>query len=80
VDLGLLGRAVGMFATNIDDILVLALFFGQAADHRAAVARVVAGQYLGFAAILALSIAGAPGAELLPGAAIPYLARVSWIV
>jgi cadmium resistance protein CadD (predicted permease) len=33
-----------MFAvTNIDDLLVLALFFGQAAGHRAGVFRVLAG-------------------------------------
>ena len=69
-----IGRAIGMFAvTNIDDILVLALFFGQAAGRRHAIIRVVAGQYLGFAAILALSIAGALGAGLLPESVIPYL-------
>jgi cadmium resistance protein CadD (predicted permease) len=65
-----LGQAMGMFAvTNIDDIVVLALFFGQ----QAGVARVVAGQYLGFAAILAASILGALGTGLLPESAIPYL-------
>jgi cadmium resistance protein CadD (predicted permease) len=74
VELGLIGEAVGMFAiTNIDDMLVLALFFGQAADHRGAEVRVVAGQYLGFVAILAASIVGALGAGLLPEAVTPYL-------
>ncbi|XVV06681.1 cadmium resistance transporter [Actinosynnema sp. CA-248983] len=75
MDLGLLGRAVGMFAvTNIDDILILALFFGQAAAAgRAGAARVVAGQYLGFAAILVAAVVGALGAGLLPESAIPYL-------
>ncbi|WP_158852088.1 cadmium resistance transporter [Saccharothrix deserti] len=75
MDLGLLGQAVGMFAvTNIDDILILALFFGQAAGAgRAGVVRVVAGQYLGFLAILAASVVGALGAGLLPESAIPYL-------
>ncbi|WP_436499657.1 cadmium resistance transporter [Actinokineospora sp. HUAS TT18] len=73
--LGLLGQAVGMFAvTNIDDILILALFFGQAARNgRAGVMRVVLGQYLGFVAILAASTVGALGVGLLPESAIPYL-------
>ncbi|NMH78136.1 cadmium transporter [Pseudonocardia xinjiangensis] len=72
--LGLVGQAAGMFAvTNIDDVLVLALFFGRAAGHRGGATRVVIGQYLGFAAILAVSIVGALGAGLLPDAVIPYL-------
>jgi cadmium resistance protein CadD (predicted permease) len=75
VDLRLVGQAVGMFAvTNIDDILILALFFGQAARAgRAGAARVVAGQYLGFLAILAAAVVGALGTGLLPESAIPYL-------
>lgn len=72
--LGLLVQAVGMFVvTNIDDMLVLALFFGQAGDSRAAVIHVVAGQYLGFAAILGASTVGALGAGLLPESTIAYL-------
>ncbi|MDT7697114.1 MAG: hypothetical protein QOI75_6481, partial [Pseudonocardiales bacterium] len=72
--LGLVARAAGMFAvTNIDDILVLALFFGRCAGHRGAAVRVVIGQYLGFAAILVASLAGALGAGLLPRPAIAYL-------
>ena len=58
--------------TNVDDLLILALYFGQATDRRG-VARVVAGQYLGFAAILAASVVGALGAGLLPEAVLPYL-------
>jgi cadmium resistance protein CadD (predicted permease) len=70
----MLGRAVGIFVvTNIDDILVLALFFGQAAGSRRGVVRVVVGQYLGFVVILGASIVGALGAGLLPESAIPYL-------
>jgi cadmium resistance protein CadD (predicted permease) len=73
VELALVGQAVGMFAvTNVDDIVILALFFGQAAADRGAVMRVVAGQYLGFAAILAVSIVGALGVGLLPDTVIPY--------
>ncbi|MFD5721580.1 hypothetical protein [Streptomyces sp. NPDC127036] len=34
MDLGIIGQAAGVFAvTNIDDILILALFFAQGADH-----------------------------------------------
>jgi cadmium resistance protein CadD (predicted permease) len=74
VKLGLVGQAIGMFAvTNVDDIVILALFFGQASGDRGAAARVVAGQYLGFAAILAASIVGALGVGLLPDTVIPYL-------
>jgi cadmium resistance protein CadD (predicted permease) len=74
VDPGSLGQAVGLFAvTSIDDLLVLALFFGQAGGSRAHVLRIVAGQYLGFAAIVAVSIAGAAGAAALPPWLIPYL-------
>lgn len=69
---GLVGQAVGMFAvTNVDDLVLLAVFFAQAAGRGAA--RVVVGQYLGFAAILAASVVGALGAGLLPDEVIPYL-------
>lgn len=68
------GQAVAMFAvTNIDDIVILALFFGQAAGHRGGVVRIVLGQYLGFAAILIASVLGSVGAGLLPEDLIPYL-------
>jgi cadmium resistance protein CadD (predicted permease) len=69
VGLGLVGQAVGMFVvTNIDDLLVLALFFG-----RTPARRVVLGQYLGFGATLVVSVLGALGAGLLPPSLIPYL-------
>ncbi|TDZ79371.1 Cadmium resistance transporter [Mycobacteroides salmoniphilum] len=74
VDWALIGRAAAMFAvTNVDDMVVLAVFFGRAGRSRSAVARVVIGQYLGFTAILAVSVVGALGANLLPEKAIPYL-------
>ncbi|WP_370946228.1 cadmium resistance transporter [Amycolatopsis sp. cg5] len=70
MNLGLIAQAVGMFAvTNIDDIVLLALFFSGASRPWP----VVVGQYLGFAGILALSIIGALGAGLLPPAVLPYL-------
>lgn len=68
------GQAVGLFAvTNIDDIVVLALFFAQGAGHSKAARRIAGGQYLGFAAILTVAAAGAFGATFLPETAIPYL-------
>jgi cadmium resistance protein CadD (predicted permease) len=74
MNLALLGQAAGMFAvTNIDDLLVLAVFFGQAAGSHSDAWRVVLGQYLGFVAILAAAIVGALGAGLLPEKVIPYL-------
>ncbi|MEU7099485.1 cadmium resistance transporter [Streptomyces longwoodensis] len=74
MDLGIVGQAVGLFAvTNIDDLVVLALFFAQGADHRGSARRVVLGQYLGFAAILAVAVAAAFGATFLPETALPYL-------
>lgn len=49
------------------------MLFGRARTDRRAVTRVVIGQYVGFAAILVLSLAGAVGARLLPAAIVPYL-------
>jgi cadmium resistance protein CadD (predicted permease) len=77
VNLGVIGQAIGLFAvTNIDDILVLALFFGQGAGHPRAARSIAAGQYLGFAAILGAAVAAAFGATFLPESAIPYLGLV----
>ena len=71
---GIAAEAAGLFAvTNIDDILVLSLLFGRSAGQRGAARRIVAGQYLGFAVILAVSIAAAYGTTFLPESAIPYL-------
>ncbi|MEU6307106.1 cadmium resistance transporter [Streptomyces chartreusis] len=74
MNLGIIGQAAGLFAvTNIDDILVLALFFAQGAGHNGATRRIALGQYLGFAAILAVAVTAAFGATFLPDKAIPYL-------
>ncbi|AWS42983.1 cadmium transporter [Streptosporangium sp. 'caverna'] len=71
---GVIGQAAGLFAvTNIDDIVILALFFAQGAGHRGSTVRIMGGQYLGFAAILVVAVAAAFGATFLPEAAIPYL-------
>ncbi|MEU3183946.1 cadmium resistance transporter [Streptomyces sp. NPDC006923] len=74
MNVGITGQAVGLFAvTNVDDILILSLFFARGAGHRGAAGRIVLGQYLGFMAILAVAVAAAFGASFLPGAVIPYL-------
>jgi cadmium resistance protein CadD (predicted permease) len=74
VNAGIVGEAAALFAlTNVDDLLVLSLFFGRAAGQRGAARRVTAGQYLGFTALLAVTVAGAYGATFLPRAAIAYL-------
>ncbi len=76
MSIGLVAQAAGMFAvTNVDDILILGLLFGQAGSHRAAAIRVVIGQYLGFAGILAASVIGALGAGLLPESAVSPILR-----
>lgn len=74
MNLGVVGQAAGLFAvTNVDDIVILALFFARGAGHPGAARRVVVGQYLGFVATLVVAIAAAFGATFLPESAIGYL-------
>ena len=74
---GLIAEAAGLFAvTNLDDIVVLSLFFAQGAGEHGSAGRVVAGQYLAFAMILAVAIGVAFGASFLPEEAIPYLGLI----
>ncbi|MGW2463728.1 cadmium resistance transporter [Streptomyces sp. NPDC001761] len=74
MNLGIVGQAAGLFAvTNIDDILILSLFVAQGAGRHGSARRIVIGQYLGFAAILAVAVAAAFGATFLPESAVPYL-------
>ncbi|TDD43667.1 cadmium transporter, partial [Nonomuraea terrae] len=70
---GIVGQAAALFAvTNIDDIVLLALFFARAAGRRGAL-RIVLGQYAGFTAILVVAVAAAFGATFLPDDVLPYL-------
>ena len=74
---GILGQAVVMFAvTNVDDLVLLALYFGQAGADRRIERGIVLGQYLGFGAIVAVSVLAALGLRLLPGTAVAYLGLV----
>jgi cadmium resistance protein CadD (predicted permease) len=71
------GPAVAVFAaTNIDDLLLLTLYFGRALGERALDRRIVVGQYLGFVAIVVVSLLAASGLRLLPVDAIPYLGLI----
>lgn len=59
--------AVGAFvATNLDDILLLLLFFSQISQRRGALA-IVAGQYLGLGLLVLVSLSGQLGRSFLPG-------------
>jgi cadmium resistance protein CadD (predicted permease) len=81
MEFAVLGKAAAMFAvTNVDDLVVLAVFFGRAGRVRSDAIRVVVGQYLGFVAILAASVLGALGASLLPDSALPYLGLLPLIL
>jgi cadmium resistance protein CadD (predicted permease) len=71
---GVVGQAIVLFAvTNIDDIVILALFFARGAGRAHTTRDIAAGQYLGFAGILAVAVAAAFGATFLPPAVLPYL-------
>ena len=71
-------QAIGLFlVTNIDDIIVLSLFFARGAGQRGTTTKIVVGQYVGFGGILLASVAVAFGAGLfLPKDAIPYFGLI----
>jgi cadmium resistance protein CadD (predicted permease) len=74
LNLSVLGPAVVLFVvTNIDDIVILALFFARGAGRPGTTRTIAAGQYLGFLATVAVAVAAAFGATFLPEHAIPYL-------
>lgn len=70
--------AIGLFiATNIDDIIVLSLFFARGAGQKGTTLRILAGQYLGFMGILAAAVLVMLGAgAFLPAEAIPYFGLI----
>ena len=71
-------QAIGLFiATNIDDIIVLSLFFARGAGQRGTTAQITAGQYLGFAGILGAAVLVSLGAgAFLPQKAVPYFGLI----
>lgn len=71
-------QAIGLFlATNIDDIIVLSLFFARGAGMRGTTRKIAAGQYLGFGAILVVSVLVSLGAAtFLPEDLIAYFGLI----
>jgi cadmium resistance protein CadD (predicted permease) len=71
-------QAIGLFlVTNIDDIIVLSLFFGRGAGQRGTTARILVGQYLGFVGILGAAVLVSLGAgAFLPPEVIPYFGLI----
>jgi cadmium resistance protein CadD (predicted permease) len=71
--LGPIGVGIAAFvATNIDDLLVLLLFFGQV-NRRFRPHHIVTGAYCGFAALVGVSLVGALGGLALPSSWIRWL-------
>lgn len=73
-----IAQAVGLFiATNIDDIIILSLFFGRGQGQPGTTRRILLGQYLGFLGILGAAVLAALGAQaLLPDQMLPYFGLI----
>ena len=57
-------QAIGLFvATNIDDIIVLSLFYARGAGQRGTTRKILLGQYLGFGGILLAAVVISLGAR-----------------
>ena len=71
-------QAIGLFiATNIDDIVILSLFFARGQGQPGTTRRILVGQYLGFLGILGAAVAVAFGAQiLLPEEVLPYFGLI----
>jgi Predicted permease, cadmium resistance protein len=71
-------QAIGLFvATNIDDIIVLSLFYARGAGQRGTTSKILLGQYLGFGGILLAAVVVSLGARsFLPEAALPYFGLI----
>ncbi|OAV62420.1 cadmium resistance transporter [Enteractinococcus helveticum] len=71
-------QAIGLFlATNIDDVVILSLFFGRGQGQPGTTGRTLLGQYLGFIGILGAAALAAFGAQaLLPAAVLPYFGLI----
>jgi cadmium resistance transport/sequestration family protein len=66
----IMSAVVAFIATNLDDILILMLFFSQTQQRRI---QIVIGQYLGFGVLVLLSLPGYFGGALVPKAWIGLL-------
>ncbi|MBN9629879.1 MAG: cadmium resistance transporter [Actinobacteria bacterium] len=75
--IGTIAAAVGLFAaTNIDDIVVLTVLFLAAARGALPSWKVVAGQYLGFIALVAISVVAAAGLTIVPDEWVGFLGLI----
>lgn len=64
-------------ATNIDDIIVLSLFFGRGRGEPGLTRRILMGQYVGFIGILGTAVVVALGAQvILPEGVLPYFGLI----
>ncbi|GBF82314.1 cadmium resistance transporter [Aphanothece sacrum] len=66
-------------ATNLDDLLILTLFFSQK-EHKSQVYSIVIGQYLGFTIIILASLPGFLGGLMIPKEWIGFLGLVPLII
>ena len=71
-------QAIGRFvAENIDDIIVLSLFYARGAGQRGTTRKILLGQYLGFGGILLAAVVISLGARsFLPEDALPYFGLI----
>ncbi|MEX3564646.1 cadmium resistance transporter [Micrococcus endophyticus] len=71
-------QAIVLFvATNIDDIIVLSLFYARGAGQRGTTRKILLGQYLGFGGILLAAVVISLGARsFLPEDALPYFGLI----
>ena len=71
-------QAIGLFvATNIDDIIILSLFYARGAGQRGTTRKILLGQYLGFGGILLAAVVISLGARsFLPEDALPYFGLI----
>ncbi len=75
-------QAMGLFVvTNIDDVIILSLFFARGAGKSRTTACIMLGQMVGFVGILAVAILTAWGANtFLPPQAIPYFGLIPLVL
>ncbi len=72
-----IAAAVGLFAaTNIDDIVVLTVLFLASTRGSLPGWKVVAGQYLGFIALVAISVVAAAGLTIVPDEWVGFLGLI----
>ena len=73
-----IAQAIGLFiATNIDDVIILSLFFGRGQGQPGTTRRILLGQYVGFLGILGAAVLATFGAQaLLPEQVLPYFGLI----